>query len=301
VIAGRNAKEAGIDGLIAGMRFFGIDVRPVETLPSPRDSSQQAQRFICEHGGLVFLCRGRCDLRSSSTCRSVAAPALSIMPSGAQAEIAFSAAAAGFVVTAEDSVLHALSAREPAFEVLFREPRDLSLSGLDPAFKELESGILRLMCELHRSESTQVTAAEAHLHLLLTSALRCFHRTTPVETPNSGSAPKRAARLVDGFLRLVRAHHHRHWPLREYACALHVSSGHLRASCVRIVGASPLELIHECVMAEAKRRLAFTALSISAIALDLGFDDPAYFSRLFHSKCGLSPTQYRVSLVQHGS
>ena len=229
----------------------------------------------------------------------MSAPALSILPAGAPAEIAFSAAAAGFIVTAENSVLRALGVREPAFDFLFSEPRDRPLSGLDSVFQELESGILGLMRELHRSETIQVSAAEAHLHLLLTSALRCFHRTAPAEISNSASEPKRAARLVESFLRLVRAHHRRRWRLREYASALHVSSGHLRASCVRIVGASPLELIHECVIDEAKRRLAFTALSVSAIALDLGFDDPAYFSRLFHSKCGLSPTQYRVSLAQH--
>ena len=52
---------------------------------------------------------------------------------------------------------------------------------------------------------------------------------------------------------------------------------------------------------EAKRRLTGSSSSIGAIALDLGFEDAAYFSRLFHAKSGMSPQQYRLSFRQNAS
>lgn len=41
--------------------------------------------------------------------------------------------------------------------------------------------------------------------------------------------------------------------------------------------------------------LTTTDLSIKEIALSLGFNNPCYFSRIFHRKKGISPTAYRIS------
>jgi AraC family transcriptional regulator, transcriptional activator of pobA len=114
--------------------------------------------------------------------------------------------------------------------------------------------------------------------------------------PRTASRP---AQLVAGFLRLAEAHCRDRWRLTDYAKALHVSSGHLRATCVRITGAPPVRLLHECLIREAKRRLIGSSLPVGAIALELGFQDAAYFSRLFHAKSGLSPQQYRLSFRQN--
>ena len=74
-----------------------------------------------------------------------------------------------------------------------------------------------------------------------------------------------------------------------------MSAGHLRATCVRVTGAPPVRLIHECLIREAKRRLLGSALPIGAIALELGFEDAAYFSRLF--PCQVRHAATTVSVV----
>lgn len=109
----------------------------------------------------------------------------------------------------------------------------------------------------------------------------------------------RPARLVAEFVQLAEAHCRERWPLTEYARTLHVSPGHLRAMCVRVTGAPPVRLIHACLIREAKRRLIASSSPIGSIALDLGFEDAAYFSRLFHAKSGMSPQQYRLSFRQN--
>jgi AraC-like DNA-binding protein len=44
---------------------------------------------------------------------------------------------------------------------------------------------------------------------------------------------------------------------------------------------------------EAKALLADSGLTIAAIARQVGYGDPAYFSRLFSARVGLSPRAFR--------
>ena len=44
--------------------------------------------------------------------------------------------------------------------------------------------------------------------------------------------------------------------------------------------------------------LLYTSLNIKEIAINLGFDDYAYFTRLFTKVTGLSPTSYRKKYLE---
>jgi AraC-like DNA-binding protein len=58
------------------------------------------------------------------------------------------------------------------------------------------------------------------------------------------------------------------------------------------VGVTPIQYLHMYRMQKAKELLEFTTLSISEIADHVGWT-LQYFSRLFHKREGLSPTDYR--------
>ncbi len=58
-------------------------------------------------------------------------------------------------------------------------------------------------------------------------------------------------------------------------------------------GASPLEYVHQLRLNQARRLLESSGLSIQAVAQDLGYEDPSFFSRLFKREVGLTPAQYR--------
>ncbi|HAR37126.1 MAG TPA: AraC family transcriptional regulator, partial [Porphyromonadaceae bacterium] len=58
-------------------------------------------------------------------------------------------------------------------------------------------------------------------------------------------------------------------------------------------GQSVSHYIHNEIVIQAKRLLFYTDRSVKEIALELGYEDYAYFTRLFTKTSKLSPTQFR--------
>ncbi|HEY0274374.1 MAG TPA: helix-turn-helix domain-containing protein [Chitinophaga sp.] len=63
-------------------------------------------------------------------------------------------------------------------------------------------------------------------------------------------------------------------------------------------GKTVTELLHERLMLEAKRNLAFSNVSVKEICYDLGFEDPAYFSRFFKHHTGVTPQDFREKMFK---
>lgn len=62
---------------------------------------------------------------------------------------------------------------------------------------------------------------------------------------------------------------------------------------LKATGLSPMEYIHTLRLEEAKQMLEAGALSVEAIAQEVGYGDASFFGRLFRRKVGLTPAQYR--------
>jgi AraC family transcriptional activator of pobA len=115
-----------------------------------------------------------------------------------------------------------------------------------------------------------------------------------------GSQDQRAYRhqaLFSRFLLLVEQNFLVHWPLERYASRLGLSVPRLNRLVRAERGVSALELVHERLTREACRRLIYIAAPAARLATELGFEDPAYFSRFFKRRTGMSPHSYRV---RHG-
>lgn len=59
------------------------------------------------------------------------------------------------------------------------------------------------------------------------------------------------------------------------------------------INKSPLQIIHDRIILEAKRQLTYTEKTTKEIAYDIGFDDASHLSRLFKKQTGMSPTLYK--------
>ncbi|MEZ4809720.1 MAG: helix-turn-helix domain-containing protein [Allomuricauda sp.] len=60
---------------------------------------------------------------------------------------------------------------------------------------------------------------------------------------------------------------------------------------------SPQQIILERIALEAKRLINYTDKQNQEIAFDLGFNDPAHFSRFFKKMTQMTPSEYRESLL----
>ena len=113
------------------------------------------------------------------------------------------------------------------------------------------------------------------------------------EQPAANARSGRQQALFTRFLMLVEAHFLQHWPLDQYASRLGLSTTRLNR-LVRAESDRPaLELVHERLTREACRRLVYIAAPVASLAGELGFEDPAYFSRFFKRRMGMSPHRWR--------
>ena len=125
---------------------------------------------------------------------------------------------------------------------------------------------------------------------LLTVLLLRLHgeHSQKEQTPGARDA------LVQRFRALAEQHFREHRGLPFYAEALGVTPDHLSRSCRNATRQSALQLLHERLMLEARRLLAYTPMSILEVAAAIGYQDPAYFSKFFTRATGHSPSQYRA-------
>lgn len=116
-----------------------------------------------------------------------------------------------------------------------------------------------------------------------------------VATNREQGAPTRSEDLqvFQRFNEKIEMHFREHWPLSDYANTLGVTEARLNDICRRIADLPSKKIVHERLMQESKRLLLFTNQSINEICFELGFKDPAYFSRFFSKNAGTSPGNYR--------
>ncbi|BCW64647.1 hypothetical protein StoSoilB22_36200 [Arthrobacter sp. StoSoilB22] len=81
--------------------------------------------------------------------------------------------------------------------------------------------------------------------------------------------------------------------LSQLAASLKVPVPELRRAVQTATGVGPKELLIQLRIQRAQSLLADTDLPVQRIASLTGYDDAAYFSRLFTKKTGSSPSQFR--------
>ena len=93
---------------------------------------------------------------------------------------------------------------------------------------------------------------------------------------------------------MIEANFRDHLTLSDYAGRLSITGARLNDICRRMANLPSKEVVHERLLQEARRLLRFSAVQVSEIGYQLGFADPAYFSRFFTKRTGLSPSQFRL-------
>lgn len=105
--------------------------------------------------------------------------------------------------------------------------------------------------------------------------------------------PDQKLDIIRQFNLLVENHYKKEHGVKFYAEQVNRSPKTLSNLFALYNNKSPLAIIQERIIIEAKRLLLYTDRSAKEIAYDLGFEDAAYFSSFFKKNTEVSPTDFR--------
>ncbi len=224
---------------------------------------------------LLSLTGGRGEVELDGKSFSLKPHALVVVPALTVHSYLFSRNVAGVVVTMLERDINGLGIEPPSAQVL---PADVALA----------SALAGLLAEADHPAAQHDLAMRAHLTLLLLALNRTSqHRA-------SGEPDIERARLhAQAFRHLVDRQFRTTRRVGDYASAIGISQTHLNRVCRQELGASSLAVIERRIALEARRQLLFSSLTIKQIGAELGYDDPAYFTRFVTRTLGASPAAIR--------
>ncbi|MCM1034282.1 MAG: AraC family transcriptional regulator [Paludibacter sp.] len=95
------------------------------------------------------------------------------------------------------------------------------------------------------------------------------------------------------FSKLVLEHHHEWHRVARYAEEMRLTIPHLCSTIKSISNTTASSLIDDAIIIDAKSQLKITNTPIKEIAISLGFEDVAPFTRFFKLRTGMTPKAYR--------
>ena len=247
-----------------------------------------------QHHGLfqvLYLKAGQAHIRADDDERDMKAGQVLLVPQMCIHGFNFAPHAQGHVLTLAYPMLARIGGAASEHLLRLRRPY---LHDLPPGE---EGDDLRMIFSTIDREYRQ---AAGHRDLLLESLLASMlgwlaRQVVPpvLQSPVPGGAA-RGPQHFSRFCQLIDAEYCSQHAVSWYAGRLGITPAHLNALCRQAAQQSALELIHERLLLEARRSLAYSARSVGAVSDALGFADPAYFTRFFKQRVGLSPKAFRT-------
>ncbi len=156
------------------------------------------------------------------------------------------------------------------------------VAGLQPKFKELNT-------EYYQKLLYQEIKITSIINTIYIDLARVYIDSKPIEVQSS-------LRYIETLRSLEKEIEHSYLLEKSatfYANKLNISSKHLNRIVKSTVDKTTTELITERVLLEAKRLMVHSDNSLTSIAEILGFEDYAYFSKIFKSKTKITPLAFK--------
>ncbi|MGN6583019.1 MAG: helix-turn-helix domain-containing protein [Rhizobiaceae bacterium] len=240
---------------------------------------------------ILTIQSGGGEVLGETDVQQFSAPCAIIIPTGVVHGFRFQRESDGTVLTILADRLEALAATDRRLAAFFRMVRIVPLFDSDADAAVARRCLAELKAELDGRSVGRMALVEALLSKALVHLARAGNNAADELPPASDRDSSRIERLVE----LVDAHYREHRPVGFFAGRLGLSPTHLNRLARLHFGSSIQALIDRRLVAEARRALVFTIEPAAAVALSLGFSDPAYFNRFFRKNTGMTPGRFRAS------
>lgn len=243
------------------------------------------------HPGLfqvLFLLRGRVRASIEEALWERKGPvAITVHPSVVHG-FEFAAGAQGYVLTENQNVLFSTpESQGDLFAPLFVNPLALPLPRAPRS--RIEALLDNMLDEAAWPQQGNALMLEWLARGVLLLLARLHAERNAADTSGQGDF-----RLFAAFRAAVEQHYKSDAAVAFYAGLLRVTPVRLNRLCLRMAGKSAFEVIQDRLMLEACRKLTYAPSNVASIAYELGFQDPAYFSRTFKRHTGLTPRAFRA-------
>jgi AraC family transcriptional regulator len=116
-------------------------------------------------------------------------------------------------------------------------------------------------------------------------------KTDQIELSRAGPVDRRLRRAIE----FMHDNYERELALEEIASAAYLSEYHFARLFKQITGVTPHVYLANVRLEHARRLLSETSLSISQIAIRVGYHSQSHFTKIFKSVTGVTPRVYRDS------
>ncbi len=240
---------------------------------------------------IIVITRGRGSHTVDGENFKIEPPCIFILYPGQIHSFEFTKDIQGFAVYfTMDFYLH--YARERHFDKIpfFRSAHPQLYVKTDAASMKFISVLLEeMLSELTNSFTAKEDALRNFLDILFIRINRLC--TTSQLIPGKVSSVVQVRKLM----RLIDTNYKKIKTPGEYAKLMNLTPNHLNTLCRQGLKKTVTDLIHERIILEAKRQLAYTDWGVKKISDNIGFKDNSYFLRLFKKKTGMTPDQFRTS------
>lgn len=162
---------------------------------------------------------------------------------------------------------------------------------------EDETRKISLLLEVFKDEFQSSDNIQGEmLRLLLVRLIIIITRLAKLQYLDVNSREENKFDVVRQFNLLVENNYRTAHEVKFYASKLNKSPKTLSNYFALYGHKTPLQIIQERIILEAKRLFYYTDKTSKEIAFDLGFDDAAHFSRFFKNQTNFSPSEFKKSI-----
>ncbi|WP_031425565.1 AraC family transcriptional regulator [Flavimarina sp. Hel_I_48] len=179
------------------------------------------------------------------------------------------------------------------FYYTFQNPPFLKLNNEDIA------NIKKKLAEVFSEYKQHTSFRDLKIVSLITEIYIDFTREYAASVAIQNRFSSRYLNILENFEHLIDQNFRREKFPKFYAEQLHITTKHLNRVLRETIDKTTSEMISERIILEAKRLIVNSDDSFSVISDTLEFTDYSYFSKIFKSKTGMTPLQFRKQYINH--